>query len=433
MNKKTIYEYLYSTENGDIAARSRLCQLFYDNQDLCKTMPDDFWERTDRIAEAGEDYANFIMHCRYFEDTSQSSLSYHYIRKAIRHKDIPLAILRLGITYAYGIGAIENHALANYFYEMADTMGCREAKVFIDLEYESGERDIVHDVIKAINDSDIHDPSKMAELKKRVERERTKKNYGSLSRLRQHLPIFYPDYNQEKAYSDILNDNDTIDADICYSLSTSDNQSEININRFDCMLSQLFSPIIHNEDLFQNIIKSENGDIMGGDEKELVQCIANLASSYYIICKKHKKDEKEISHLDSTDLLPFFSTSLLALLRKQAFRCLLSIKDVDPFISKYLRYLDDDEHLLNICEIIKDQDVQLFLISFIELNIGINSLMTTYQSLLLSHRNHQRNKLANYLNDFVKRLTDAGIEHQLPVFTSENLPLIQLSSNIIGI
>jgi hypothetical protein len=152
-----------------------------------------------------------------------------------------------------------------------------------------------------------------------------------------------------------------------------------------------------------------------------------------IICKKHKKDEKEISHLDSTDLLPFFSTSLLALLRKQAFRCLLSIKDVDPFISKYLRYLDDDEHLLNICEIIKDQDVQLFLISFIELNIGINSLMTTYQSLLLSHRNHQRNKLANYLNDFVKRLTDAGIEHQLPVFTSENLPLIQLSSNIIGI
>lgn len=43
-------------------------------------------------------------------------------------------------------------------------------------------------------------------------------------------------------------------------------------------------------------------------------------------------------------------------------------------------------------------------------------------SLLRSFRNHDLDTLAKHLNEFVKKLTDLDIAHQLPEFTSSNLP-----------
>ena len=91
-----------------------------------------------------------------------------------------------------------------------------------------------------------------------------------------------------------------------------------------------------------------------------------------------------------------------------------------------MNHLDSDEQLLNVCEEVKDEDLQLFLISFVELNIDTDSLEITYQKLLNSYRSHRLDELANHLNTFVSRLTAVKIEHQLPTFTPENLPHIKL-------
>lgn len=426
MNIKKAYEYLLSAESGNTEAQSKLCQFFFDNKEIIGALPNDFWDKVDSIAQQGNDYANFILHCRYFDDPCQSSKSYDYIRKAIRHKDTPLAILRLGISYANGIGTKENHVLANYFYDMALAMGCQEADRYIDQEYGTGKRNLVHDVEKVIKNVVLPDPDKIDKLIKQVDKERARKNYGTLSALREYMPIFYPDYSQQKAYDDILNNRDTIDADICYSMSTSSNQYEVSVDLMDSMLTQLYAPITQDKELYQVIIETGYADLVEGCERSLLQCIVNLTSAYDDICDKYEIEKKEIAFMDPAELLPYFKVSLMALLRRQAFRCLLSIKDIDPLIDKYLNHLDSEEQLFNICEEIKDQDVQLFLISFVELNIDIETIMLEFHSLLDLYRDHQQSALARHLNDFIRRLTDAGIEHNLPEFTAENLPKIEL-------
>ena len=117
----------------------------------------------------------------------------------------------------------------------------------------------------------------------------------------------------------------------------------------------------------------------------------------------------------------------MSLLRRQAFRCVLSIKDLGPYMNNYLEHLDSDDYLLNICETIHDEDIQLFLISYIELHLDINNQQAEYLSLLQSFRNHDMDALANHLNEFAKKLTDSDIEHQLSEFMPDTLPPIELT------
>jgi len=83
--------------------------------------------------------------------------------------------------------------------------------------------------------------------------------------------------------------------------------------------------------------------------------------------------------------------------------------------------------LLNVCEEIKDQDIQLFLISFVEQNIDIESLEIKSLSLLKAYRNDHLMPLVEHINAFVNRLNKAGIKNHLPYYTLGLLPPIDLS------
>ena len=236
--------------------------------------------------------------------------------------------------------------------------------------------------------------------------------------------MFYPSYNKEKAISDILHYRDTTDADILYVLSTFDNRSEVYIDSQESVLKQLYAPI--SKDKMKGDI---NSDLLSKDESELAQCLVNMNESYDEICQKFDIDRKELCPFESLELFPYIPISSLIQLRKQAFRCLLSIKDIDSKIQdRFLDCLDSDEQLLNICEEIKDQSVQLFLISFVELNIDVETLEIASLALLHAFRNGDLMPLADHLNAFVDRLTAAGIKHDFPRFTTENLPPIRLSN-----
>ena len=212
-------------------------------------------------------------------------------RKAIRGGKDPKAFLNLGCLYAQGIGTSENHTLAYYFYEKALNMGCQEAEKYLSHEYDTGMRDIVKDFIHAVNIADSIDdipPAKMDRFRKQIEKARIKKNYGILSRLRDDLHIFYPDYNHKKAFDDILNDCDTVNADICYALSTIDNYSDVDVDTTESLLAQLYVPITQDTDLFQRILDSENGDLLDSNVGEILQCLVNFTHSYDMICKKYE-------------------------------------------------------------------------------------------------------------------------------------------------
>ena len=300
-------------------------------------------------------------------------------QKALKGGKDPRAFLHLGILYAQGLGTEQDDVLATYFIKKALDMGCKGTKEYLNLSF-----------------------------------------------IRQHLELFYPEYNREKAISDILNNRNTVDADILYSLCTSDNTSEIYIQSQESLLSQLFAPISNEDSLWEYI----DTDMLSQDESELAQCLVNLTSSYDKICQKHNVERKDIYTLESLDLYPYIKIPSLVELRKQAFRCLLSIKDVDSNIrDKYLNCLDSDEKLLNVCEAIEDQDIQLFLISFVELNIDIESIEFTSLSLLRAYWDDNLQPLVDHLNDCVNRLTASGIKHHFPVYTVNNLPPINLSDS----
>ena len=332
--------------------------------------------------------------------------------KAVRGGKDPRAFLHLAMLYAQGIGTTQNEMLALYFLKKALDMGCKEAEEFLELEYESGIKDFGDEINAFIGDANDVSRETIAKLKVRIEKERIAGNIGNLARIRQHLLLFYPEYNREKAISDILNNRHTVDVDILFTLSTADNRSEVYIESQDRVLQELYDPITSDTQLYDAIIEANNTDLLGKDESELLQCITNLTSSYKTICKEYGIKPQDILSLDALKLYPYIKVSDLVLLRQQGFRALLSIKDVDPVIrDKFLDCLDYDEKMLNVCEEVKDQDIQLFLISFVELNIDIESLEITSLALLKAYRKNNLIPLSEHLNAFIGRLNEAGIRN----------------------
>ena len=115
------------------------------------------------------------------------------------------------------------------------------------------------------------------------------------------------------------------------------------------------------------------------------------------------------------------------MLRRQTVRCLLSIKDIDPLISdEYLPHLYIDEQLLRVSERIEDEDLPLFLICFVEINLERNVLEIQAHGLLNAYKKIDMEPLKDCLNAFVGRLGTCGIRHSLPLFTMVNLPPIQI-------
>jgi hypothetical protein len=70
----------------------------------------------------------------------------------------------------------------------------------------------------------------------------------------------------------------------------------------------------------------------------------------------------------------------------------------------------------------------LFLISFVELNIDIESLEIDSLALLKAYRNKDLEPLAKHINAFIYRLNKAGINNHLPYYSSGFLPPIDLTN-----
>ena len=349
-------------------------------------------------------------------------------QRALKGGKDPRAFLHLGILYAQGLGTEQDDLLATYFIKKALDMGCKEAEEYINIQYESGKKDFATYIESYISDDYSVSRETIAKLRAIVDVERKAKHYGNLSKIRKYLALIYPEYNRDKAIEDILSGRDTMDSDILYATSTFDNRSEIFLELQERLLSQLYAHVESDDDMWEYI----DTDVLGKDESELAQCVVNLTSSYDNICKKYNVERKEIYDLESLGLYPYIKIRTMVTLRQQGFRCLLSIKDVDPIINdEFIEKLDDDQALLDVCEKIKDQDLQLFLISFVELNIDLDSLEITSMSLLRAYRNNNLAPLVEHINAFVGRLNKAGIKNHLPFYTIGLLPHIDLSKEYV--
>lgn len=258
-----------------------------------------------------------------------------------------------------------------------------------------------------------------------IKEEIVSENYGYLPIFRKYINSIFPDYNDDEAICDILSNKDTINSRIYYGLSTNDIPSEIDIKSQDFILNKLYLPII-NQPQIRNIVLNDSNykSILGVDTAEIFEPIYNLVTSYEAICKQFNIKPLSLKRPNYNDAFPFFSSVSLHKIRKDVLRCLLSIRNCDQIISnQFLQKLDNDEELLNICERIQDQNIQLFLISFIELNLDSESIMYSNSKVLRYFFESHFEKLSDELNHCIGRIEKEGIQLNLPKFTLDNIPI----------
>lgn len=165
---EAIMYYLESAKRGNRTAQDKLCQFFYDSRQLVDDISDDIWQKVEELSERGESYAHFILHCKYYFDPLNKELAFNYVKRASQNKEIPLAFLRLGTHYGWGVGTKQNHILAMHNYLKAFNLGCKEACGFIGSEYEWGTSKTQKNLEKAIEfyqkGADLHDRRSMTRL-----------------------------------------------------------------------------------------------------------------------------------------------------------------------------------------------------------------------------------------------------------------------------
>lgn len=147
---EAVFYYVESARKGNLFAQHKLCQLFYDNRHLSEDISDDIWKTIEQMADRGESYACFVLHCKYYLDPNNKNLAFEYVKRAAQNKEFPLAILRLGTHYGWGVGTKQNHILAKFNYHKAFELGCKESCSYIGAEYEWGTAKSEKNLDKAI-------------------------------------------------------------------------------------------------------------------------------------------------------------------------------------------------------------------------------------------------------------------------------------------
>jgi len=421
---------LSSAERGDKEAQDVLCHHVSNPETDIMEFSDEFWNRVEAIAVHGEDYANFIMHCRYHNNPAQHRLAYDYIRKAIRHDEVPLAYLYLGITYTQGIGTHPNKAIANYYFVKARAKGCEQARDFICDTFELGNKFFVEEVKTSLVHKEELSPKAAKRIREKVERERVKKNYGYLSQLHDDISFLFPDYHFKQGMTDILEGRDTANADIYFALSTENNYAEIDVDMQDRLLRQLFAPVTQDTQLLQRIKDKmfEPYFVVSGHTNDMALCFRNLSSNYQFYCHLNAIEPVEMTPVEDLQTFPYIPASTITQMRRETLRALLSLQKVSLItLIKYLPMLHNDQRLLEICEEVPDQKLQMFLIQFVELNVEARALYEHYQELLQAYRSQKLEPLADHLNEFALQLEMHGFEHHLPHYRFDRLPPIDLA------
>ena len=141
--------FLRSAQRGNKEARSILCEIFYEqNRDFDK-LDEGLWNTIESVSDQGEAFADFLMHCKYYAMGNQNVIALRYLQKSLEREEIPLALLRMGVCYNWGLGVKQNHILGIHYYEKALELGCKQAYSYIAQEYLWGNDKIKKSLDKA--------------------------------------------------------------------------------------------------------------------------------------------------------------------------------------------------------------------------------------------------------------------------------------------
>lgn len=135
----------------------------------------------------------------------------------------------------------------------------------------------------------------------------------------------------------------------------------------------------------EDMAKQENQPTLGSDESELAQAFVNFQASLDGLCKNNPTEKFKPS-FSIEDLYPNYKPSIGAILLDDLadgwlILCRMFPDDVGKFSVK-----STDEQFLNFAEKLTNQDLQLAVISYVEILIDIDACEISYQAKLIKHQ-----------------------------------------------
>lgn len=148
---------------------------------------------------------------------------------------------------------------------------------------------------------------------------------------------------------------------------------------FDAELAETFEAA-------RNVIEEEeNKPELNSEESELAQAFINFQGSIDKICAK--KNQEKIDWIFSIDFLyPNYKPSIGQILAGDLIVGWNVLCNIFPDTVGRFNVTASDEEFLNFAETLRDQDLQLAVISYVEILIDMESCELTYQSKLLKYQ-----------------------------------------------
>ena len=204
------------------------------------------------------------------------------------------------------------------------------------------------------------------------------------------------------AEKDLLNDEDDFekllnnfinskDDDSNYSTKNSSDSPFIELNESDKEINQELSNEIE-EDLAASLaagkeeaVASANQPNLGSDESELAQAFINFQTSVNKLSAEILKQKFECSFVID-DLYPNYKPSVGRLISADVVNGWLLLSKMFPNDIGKFSPSSSDEEFLNFAEKLNNQDLQLAVISYVEVLIDMESCELSYQARLLQYR-----------------------------------------------
>lgn len=242
-------------------------------------------------------------------------------------------------------------------------------------------------------------------------------NFGYRTYFKDIFSHIYPDFNPQTVEKDVdLFD----DYYTCFRAV----KAEVDIEEQDCILEQLYQPMKQDSSYAESLEHSFQ-QVMG-IASFWDNSYDEFISSYHNLCTRYEIEPETMPSLDKTKLMPYFPSTLAQYYNMQSLRCFLSLFSSQCKASEKLHALTDEE-ILDHAEQETDEDLQLFLIEYVELHIEIEDVMTKNHSTCCAYKKGDAESLAEALNQHKKRLDALNIKNELPEFSKDNLPEISLS------
>ena len=267
-----------------------------------------------------------------------------------------------------------------------------------------------------LEDFEIEIPKETIEKLKKTIMMQLENNLGQLhifdsSRI---LNILFPNYNEIDIYKQFSSSSK--EAQKLFYARNYANKYEVEVDLQDDFLERLHALITFDESLIDDV------DNYNSDIKELIQAMENYQDSYNSVCKKEGISPSEY-HLPRVEYqFPYMPSNVCAKISYDTFNLFLSLHDVLPDIyAPMLPVLRDDSAMLDYIETIKDENLQLFLISLVEIKIDIETIMLNNWELYNNFKENNKKPIVDYLNKIIEKYGDK-VKSKEAVYTLENLP-----------